>query len=421
MRAASISTGTMLLPFPAGVGEGKPRGIFRSRPSPQSAPGRVSREALARVCLIGLLILSCALSMAAAPATQPVHYTSEQIDSAIARGVEFLEKDQQPDGSWGSGLKTHGTEVYSMVPGSLISYRIATTALCVMALHHAGETQAHDKGLEYLLKAPDARRDDGDLLYNTWAHFYRLQACAEEMSNNHHDPRLKAVAEREIHNLIRYATYIGGWNYYDFPPRQEAYISTQHPTAGPTSFGTAAGLVALYEAKQAGLAVPQKLIEQSIRRLEEMRLPSGIYLYGEEYKYVPRLPANLPKGAVGRTQPVNYALRLWGSKKIGKDELRSGLELFVKDHAFLDMGRKRPIPHEAWYQTAGYYYYFDHYYASRLFELLDADDKAEFAPYVLAGILPHQESDGSWWDFPMWDFHKPYGTAFAVMTLMRCK
>jgi hypothetical protein len=36
-------------------------------------------------------------------------------------------------------------------------------------------------------------------------------------------------------------------------------------------------------------------------------------------------------------------------------------------------------------------------------------------------VLPHQESDGSWWDFAMWDFHKPYGTAFAVMTLLRCR
>ena len=37
------------------------------------------------------------------------------------------------------------------------------------------------------------------------------------------------------------------------------------------------------------------------------------------------------------------------------------------------------------------------------------------------GILPYQDKDGAWWDFAMWDFHKPYGTAYAVMTLLRCE
>jgi hypothetical protein len=101
--------------------------------------------------------------------------------------------------------------------------------------------------------------------------------------------------------------------------------------------------------------------------------------------------------------------------------LRDGLNLFFADHVFLDMGRKRPFPHESWYQTSGYYYYFDHYYASRLFEMLDDSDREKYSPQLVAGVLPHQEADGSWWDYAMWDFHKPYGTAFAIMTLRRCE
>ena len=82
------------------------------------------------------------------------------------------------------------------------------------------------------------------------------------------------------------------------------------------------------------------------------------------------------------------------------------------------MGRKRPYPHESWYQTSGYYYYFDHYYAARLLESLDAGPaRSDYAKQIADNVLPHQEEDGSWWDYAMWDFHKPYGTAFAVMTL----
>jgi len=350
-------------------------------------------------------------SPSTAPTTQPV-----SIPTAIDRGIKFLEKFQSPDGSWGTGRETRGTEIYSMVPGSLDSFRIGASALCVMALREAGEKAAHDKGLEFLLHAPDVKRDDGALLYNTWSHIYMVQAMSEEILHGNKDPRLAEVAKRNLKQMVEYATYMGGWAYYDFDAH------TQTPSMGPTCFGTAAGLVALFEARQAGIEIPEKLVTQATHQLEKMRLPNGVFLYGADYLYHPTLPANLPRGAFGRTQPANYALWLWKSKEVNAERINASLDLFFKDHKFLDMGRKRPWPHESWYQTSGYYYYFDHYYASRLLESLDAGKaKTDDAKQIAAHVLPHQEEDGSWWDYAMWDFHKPYGTAFAIMTLLRCE
>src|SRR4051794_26916831 len=119
-----------------------------------------------------------------APSTQPLvqsdEQRQEQIQRAIDRGVEFLVKSQQPDGSWGTGLVTRGFEVYSMVPGSLDAFRVGTTALCVMALREVGEKEAHDRGVQYLINHGEARRDDAELIYNTWAHTYALHALALE-------------------------------------------------------------------------------------------------------------------------------------------------------------------------------------------------------------------------------------------------
>jgi hypothetical protein len=180
-------------------------------------------------------------------------------------------------------------------------------------------------------------------------------------------------------------------------------------------------LAALYDARKSGLNVPQALIDGAVRRLEECRLPTGAYMYGSDYKYIPRMPGNMDKGAVGRTQPANYALWIWDSKKVGRKESIQGLDLFFAEHVYLDMGRKRPYPHEAWYQTSGYYYYFDHYYAALLIEKLPSDMQRDYFRKLAAHVLPHQEpEDGSWWDYAMWDYHKPYGTAYAVMTLRRC-
>jgi hypothetical protein len=36
-------------------------------------------------------------------------------------------------------------------------------------------------------------------------------------------------------------------------------------------------------------------------------------------------------------------------------------------------------------------------------------------------MLPHQEQDGSWWDYPLYNYHQSYGTAFALLTLSACR
>ncbi|MCS7032417.1 MAG: hypothetical protein NZ561_00300, partial [Phycisphaerae bacterium] len=61
------------------------------------------------------------------------------------------------------------------------------------------------------------------------------------------------------------------------------------------------------------------------------------------------------------------------------------------------------------------------YYAGRLVERLEDPSRQHFARLLCDWILPYQEADGSWWDYAMWDFHKPYGTAYAVMTLLRAR
>lgn len=369
-------------------------------------------------------LLRCSITARAdAPASRPTTAPTTRpapIRQSIDRGVAFLVKAQNADGSWGKGTETRGFEVYSMVPGTHDAFRVATTALCVMALREAGEAEAHGRGVNYLISQGDARRQDGALIYNTWAHTYAVQALSIELRSTTNDARQEAVRRAIVNHLKRlgsYETYIGGWNYYDFEAQ------TEKPSMGPTSFGTAAGLVALWEARRAGVDVPQKMIDLSVRRLAEMRLPNGAYLYSHDMRLHPRAPANRPRGSIGRSQSGNFALWLWNAGGIDDAKARAGLDMFFKEHEFIEMGRKRQFPHEAWYQTAPYYYYFGHYYAARLVERLERpeDRRTYGAKLAEIGILGKQDADGSWWDFAMWDFHKPYGTAYAIMTLLRCE
>ena len=347
-------------------------------------------------------------------ATKPAIVSARPVDQAIADGIVFLKASQNPDGSWGTGTVTHGNEVEVSVPGSHEAFRVAVTSLCVMALREAGEHAAHDRGVEYLVTHPDVRRGDAQLIYNIWAHAYLVQALSEEPAV-HTDARMGDAIRFHLDRMARYETYTGGWNYYDFS------AGAQQPSGGATSFGTAAGLAALYDAKQAGFDYSPELITRGMRRIEEMRLPNGACLYDSDLKYDPLIPANMLRGSVGRAIATDFALNLWSSKKVDAAACRKGLDLFFAEHASIEAGRKSPWPHQSWYQVSGYYYYFDHYYAARLIERLGADARKEYGPKLLATILPHQEPDGSWWDYPMWDYHKPYGTAFAILSLLRCK
>ena len=60
-----------------------------------------------------------------------------------------------------------------------------------------------------------------------------------------------------------------------------------------------------------------------------------------------------------------------GDEKITDKVLNVWLDRLFARNMWLDIGRKRPIPHETHFQVAGYFYYYGHWYAARSFPLLD--------------------------------------------------
>jgi hypothetical protein len=335
------------------------------------------------------------------------------LDEAVRDGVSFLLASQNADGSWGSAGGTTGFDVYAPVPGSHHAFRVATTALCVMALRECGEVrgaEARRRGLEYLLGHTDVRRQDAQALYNVWAHAYALQALVGEVRATG-DVRARQAAERHVRWLERYETMYGGWNYYDFT------VGTQRPASSGTSFGTGAGVVALTEARDVGIEIPERMMERALKVLRQCRKPDGSYLYDLEFRYWPAHLANRDKGSLGRAQAPNLALWMNGGL-ITERDVRARLDAMFREHRYLAMGRKRQYPHEAWYYNSGYYYYFGHYYAARLIAELPATERAPYAAQLRAAILPFQESDGSWWDYAMYGYHKPYGTALALLAII---
>jgi hypothetical protein len=346
------------------------------------------------------------------------------LETSIQRGVNFLVGYQNSDGSWGNPTRTKGLNIYAPVPGAHHAFRTATTAMCIMALIESGaETPETKKSLDraeqwLLTYLPRLRRATPTAIYNVWGHAYSIQALVR-MHRRHDDEamreRLVELIESQFDLLDRYESVDGGWGYYDFR------LGTKKPASSSISFVNATVLVAFHDAKSIGVEPPKKNVDKAIAALIRQRKPDFSYLYGEYLKDRPMRGINRPGGSLGRSQACNIALRVWGDKKITDEVLDTWLHRLFARNGWLSIGRKRPIPHESWFQVAGYFYYYGHYYAALCIEDLPAKQRGLFQAHMAQTIIPKQEKDGSWWDYPLYDYHQPYGTAFALMTLVRCR
>jgi hypothetical protein len=349
-----------------------------------------------------------------------------ELEATIDRSIAFLLDSQRSDGSWGSADNTKGgVDIYAPAPGAHHAFRCGVTALCVSALieadrDEAADREAIDRGEKWLLdKLPSLRRATPDTLYNVWGHAYGIEALAL-LNRRHADDAdmQRQIAEcirGQVDLLERYESVDGGWGYYDFA------AGARKPTSSPNSFTTATVLLALADARDLGVDVPEKLFDRGLAAIRRQTKPDRSYLYGEHHKYKPAHPVNRPGGSLGRSQACNATLRRFGDPELTDAAITAWLERLFSRNGWLDLGRKKPIPHESWFAVAGYFFFYGHFYAAECIEALPAADRPPLQAKLARIMLPLQEPNGCFWDYPFYDYHTQYGTAFAVRTLVRCR
>lgn len=364
------------------------------------------------------------------PVPEPIEPVDQkQLLASIERGAKFLVDDQRENGAWGSAEQTKGLNIFAPIPGAHHAFRAAVTGLAVEALvevepHLDGElkqevTAAIERGETWLLENADqVRRATMTAIYNNWGHAYSIAGLSKlhrrAEGNAKRQAALKIAIEVQLDKLERYEFVNGGWGYYDFEQH------TQSPAGSPNSFTTGTVLVALHKAKQVGVEIPERLVERAMTSIVRQRNPDFTYAYGEYLMMTPMRGINRAGGSLGRSQNCNLALRLWGDEKVTDEVIKTWLNRLYARNGWLSIGRKRPIPHESHFAVAGYFYYYGHYYAAGCIELLPSEEQPYFQDHLAAILMPLQEKDGSWWDYPFYNYHQQYGTAMALTSLEKC-
>jgi len=374
------------------------------------------------------LLASCVLAAPlclAGPSNAPQegaqdHVGPEDVALAIRTGLQFLVASQNEDGSWGGVKNATFTSAFGN-PATYRCWQIGASGLATRAMLELGDSAEHeatvDRGLDFLMaNASPVRPAEWDV-DNNWALIYALDSVAKALQHPRYaeghekTDALREAGQKLLAGLKKYQSPRGGWGYY------------ANPNAGwrpewATSFTTAAAVLAIIEAREAGLSIDDKVLAAGVRAVKRSRLPNKAYDYN--VSAIPRHmrleSINQVKGSLGRIQVCNLALYRAG-EEITEDDLVWGLVQFVKHHKFLDVARNKPIPHEAYYANAAYFYLFAHYYAAQVLELLPAEKRARFAPHIQAGVLRARQKDGSMWDFWIASNSRAYGTAFGAMGL----
>lgn len=353
--------------------------------------------------------------------------TREQITASITRGVDFLVSHQISNGSWGSATRTKNLNIYAPLPGAHHAYRAGASGLALCGLIDSADTRSEVKASIEKAAAwtaaelPKLRRADQTTTYNVWGHAYGLRAITR-LYQQEKDPAKKAewirLGQEQIGLVDRYEDVNGGWGYLDVFDG----LTTQVPSGIPTSFTTATVLLAMDEARrEMGVTLNDKLVKHAIAGINIQRTPDFSYTYSFTHRMRPRLEINRPAGSLGRSQACNAALRAFGEKEVTDAVLTEWADRFLAREGFLSNGRKRPVPHEAPFKIAGYFYYYGIYYFTESVRMLPKETHQAYAQKLAAILLEHQEKDGSWWDYPLYDYHQAYGTGYTLMALSWCR
>jgi len=368
------------------------------------------------------LALVGALGASAQETTAPPDLTTvEAAREGARRAVDWLVRTQRPDGTWATSScdslfdDNFAVETY-------YAYQMGAHGVAVLALLAAPETPevraALDKAVRWICtsRMPQRGNDwDNDAV---WSVLYGTVATTSAAR----DPRFdndewRGIVHQRGREFVRFleANQVpeGGFGYYD------EGSATRRPKWA-TSFSTSCVLPALGAAMELGWSRDPELLQRAADYVRRCRLPTGAF--GYDWQPIPRgltgESINAVKGSLGRIQVSHWALRLAGDPYVTDERLRWGLDQFFEHHKFLLVARMRPIPHEAFYANASYFYFFGHYYAALCIEMLPASEREPLRERFRPLILQFQRKGGSFSDSLETGYMEVSSTAYAALSLL---
>ena len=331
---------------------------------------------------IGLLLVA-----GAARADDGIRVYSPDIDArvlmAVDKGLAYLAKTQNPDGSWTCKIGYKLNESFMGEAGE----NVAATALAGMAFLAGGSVpgrgrygEAAAKALDFILSC--SRPEDGYITHQgsrMYEHAFATLFLAESYGTAPRED-VKRKLKEAVNLLIRCQNAEGGWRYQPTPI--DADISV-----------TVTVLQGLRAARNVGIKVPRTTIEKAMRYVKECgaRSYDGAFRYQMDPRFGTRSTFALT--AAGITS-------LYSAGEYDAPEIEQGLE-FLRNHR-----------HELRYHA--YHFFYGHYYGAQAMYQAGGSYWRDYFSVVRDEILANQTAGGDHWAD---DVGESYATAMACIIL----
>jgi len=218
-----------------------------------------NRRRLSALALSSLWLLCCGVSRLTAQElfTEKSDLAASEVDRVYVKGLQFLTRTQNTDGSWSD--RPYGAET-------------AVVGLAVMSMLAHGDdpvlgpySQPIRRGLDYILK--NMNKQTGYIGRSMYNHGFATLALAEAYGAVD-DARLGPALEQAVRLILNSQARnpLGAWRY-----------SPESSDADTTVSG--AQMVALFAARNAGIAVPEEAVQKGLRFFLRCQTPDGGFGY----------------------------------------------------------------------------------------------------------------------------------------------
>lgn len=338
----------------------------------------------------------------------------ERLADAERDGLAFLLRSQREDGSWigpfaleseGSGVPDPLADAVTAIAGSAALRRAAVPGAREAASRALGRSlAAHERG----------RRPGGGAVfmdYRAWSRSFLLFFLADALEAGLGDAaRVRASAAEVVADMDREKKSTGGWTYYLTGDVASGASATPDHAM---SFVTAAAVLALVRARDAGVAVPDALLSGALDCLEKMRRSDGVFEY---MRFADRSHLSAPtgrKGAAGRGPVCELALFEGGRSSV--ERVERALRSFVDDRADLEKQLGKALMHAGPEAEGCHYLLFDYAFAAAALRELPPGKRETARAAIADFVLRARRDDGSFEDTPI--LGPACGTGLALWAL----
>lgn len=334
-----------------------------------------------------------------------------RVQQAVEEVVAFLLRTQRANGSW-----ICPSEVGLPGNGESSPFTAAITAICGLSLlplhEEPGCAEAVDRAVDYILavwqeyKAGEKKVYFMD--YTVYSLSYALRFFSAGIEAGWIEREKVAAAMSEFVEEIRSKQRSGGgWSYLMTMDLDKA----DRPINQSISFITAVALIALIETREAGIEVPEAMINEATACLERMQNPDGTfeYMLFHDREDTPRNTA-VP-GAAGRGPFCALVLHRAGRGDLAT--IRKTLDLFLEYRHTYAREHGKTLMHAGLHGQGSHYLMFDYANTAAAIRTLPKKERKKYGKPLLDQVLGARTEEGAYIDNPMIGPH--YGAGMALI------